>query len=112
MTWRTFLDAVIMAKVKRRPLLSPKVLLVPRQSYCGGTSGSRGSHCACASRSRNWTRARRLHAVGEGSPDVPGGDVSLADDLTAAFARLPPPLLPAHFWSHRSSRLLLQLTDP
>jgi hypothetical protein len=38
--------------------------------------------------------------------------VSLADDLTAAFARMPPPLLLAHFWPHRPSRLLLQLTDP
>jgi hypothetical protein len=32
---------------------------------------------ACASRLRNGTRARRLYAVGEGSPDAPGGDVSL-----------------------------------
>jgi hypothetical protein len=32
---------------------------------------------ACVSRSRNGTRARRLHAVGEGSPAAPGGDVSL-----------------------------------
>jgi hypothetical protein len=42
---------------------------------------------------------RRLHAVGEGSLVVLGGDMSLADDLTAASARLPPPLLPAHFWT-------------
>jgi hypothetical protein len=32
---------------------------------------------ACASRSRNGTRARRLHAVGEGSPATSGGDASL-----------------------------------
>jgi hypothetical protein len=32
---------------------------------------------ACASRSRNGTRARRLHAVGEGSPTASGGDTSL-----------------------------------
>jgi hypothetical protein len=32
---------------------------------------------ACAGRSRNGTRARRLHAVGEGSPAASGGDASL-----------------------------------
>jgi hypothetical protein len=32
---------------------------------------------ARASRSRNRARARRLHAVGEGSPVASGGDVSL-----------------------------------
>jgi hypothetical protein len=37
--------------------------------------------------------------VREGSLTAPGWDVSLADDVTAAPARLPPPLLPAHFWS-------------
>jgi hypothetical protein len=36
----------------------------------------------------------------------------LADDLTAASARLPPPLLPAHFWPYRPPRPLLRLTDP
>jgi hypothetical protein len=35
-----------------------------------------------------------------------------ADDLTAASARLPPPLLSAHFWPYRSSCLLPRLTDP
>jgi hypothetical protein len=35
-----------------------------------------------------------------------------ADDLTAASARLLPPLLPAHFWPYRPSRLLPQLADP
>jgi hypothetical protein len=35
-----------------------------------------------------------------------------ADDLTAASARLPPPLLLAHFWPYRPSRLLPRLTDP
>jgi hypothetical protein len=35
-----------------------------------------------------------------------------ADDLTAASARLPSPLLPAYFWRYRPSRLLLRLTDP
>jgi hypothetical protein len=33
------------------------------------------------------------------------------DDLTAASARLLPPLLPAHFWPSRPSRLLSRLTD-
>jgi hypothetical protein len=41
----------------------------------------RGSRCACASRSRNGTRARRLHTVGEGSLAVPGGGVSLLTTL-------------------------------
>jgi hypothetical protein len=35
-----------------------------------------------------------------------------ADDLTAASARLLPPLLPAHFWPFRPSRFLPRLTDP
>jgi hypothetical protein len=34
------------------------------------------------------------------------------DDLTIVSARLLPPLLPAHFWPYRLSRLLLRLTDP
>jgi hypothetical protein len=38
--------------------------------------------------------------------------VSLADNLTAASARLPPPFLPAHFWSYRPSRLFSWLIDP
>jgi hypothetical protein len=38
--------------------------------------------------------------------------VSLADNLTAASARLPLPLLPAHFWPYRPSRLLPRLTGP
>jgi hypothetical protein len=35
-----------------------------------------------------------------------------AGDLTAASARLLPPLLPVHFWPYQPSRLLPQLTDP
>jgi hypothetical protein len=35
-----------------------------------------------------------------GSLAAPGWDVSLADDVTAAPARLPPSLLPAHFRPH------------
>jgi hypothetical protein len=77
MTWRTFFDAVIMAKAKRRPFLLPQVPPVPPQSECDGTSGSRGSRCACASRSRNGRFAlsfvsrggfgRRIERVSPGS---------------------------------------------
>jgi hypothetical protein len=109
MTWRTFFDAVIMVEVKRSLLRPPKV---PPVLLCDGTSGSRGSRCTCASRLRNGTRARHLHTMGEGSLAVPGGDVSLADDLTTASTRLPLPLLSAHFWPYRPSRLLPWLTDP
>jgi hypothetical protein len=35
-----------------------------------------------------------------------------ADDLTAASARLLPPLLPVHFWPYQLSCLLPRLTDP
>jgi hypothetical protein len=35
-----------------------------------------------------------------------------ADDLTAASVHLLSPLLSAHFWPYRSSRLLQRLTDP
>jgi hypothetical protein len=41
---------------------------------------------ACVSRSRNGTRARCLHAVGEGSPAASGGDAS----LQAILLLLPP----------------------
>jgi hypothetical protein len=95
MTWRTFFDAVIMAKAKRRLLLPGAACPVVELMH--GASGPRGGRCACASRSRNGSRARRLHAVREGSLTAPGWDVSLADDVTATPARLPPPLLLAHF---------------
>jgi hypothetical protein len=49
---------------------------------------------------------------GSGSSHRPRRGRELADDLTAAFARLPPPLLPAHFWPYRPSRFLPRLTDP
>jgi hypothetical protein len=100
MMWRTFFDAVIMAKAKRRSLLLPEAPPVPPRNQCDRASGSRGGRCACASPSRNGTRVRRLHTVREGSLAAPGWDVSLADDVTAAPASLPPPLLPAHFWPH------------
>ena len=35
-----------------------------------------------------------------------------AGDLTAASARLLPPLLLVHFWPYQPSRLLPRLTDP
>jgi hypothetical protein len=35
-----------------------------------------------------------------------------AGDLTAASARLLPPLLPVHFWPYQPPRLLLRMTDP
>ena len=50
MTQRTFFDAVIMAKAKRRPLLLPEVPPVPPRSKCDGACGLRGGRCACASR--------------------------------------------------------------
>jgi hypothetical protein len=49
---------------------------------------------------------------GRGFSRCPRRGRELADDLTAASARLPPPLLPAHFWPYRPSRLLPRLTDP
>jgi hypothetical protein len=49
---------------------------------------------------------------GRGSSRYPRRGRELADDLTAASARLPPPLLPAHFWPYRPSHPLPRLTDP
>jgi hypothetical protein len=49
---------------------------------------------------------------GKGLSRCPRRGRELADDLTASSARLPPPLLPAHFWPYRPSRLLPRLTDP
>jgi hypothetical protein len=64
-----------MPEVKRRPLRLPKVsLALPRVNATGRVVHGA---VACASRSRNGTRARRLHVVGEGSPAALGGDVSL-----------------------------------
>ena len=53
MTGRTFIDAVIMAKAKRRSLPLPEAPPFSARSYCDGACGSRGGRCACASRSRN-----------------------------------------------------------
>jgi hypothetical protein len=49
---------------------------------------------------------------GSGLSCYPRRGCEPVDDLTAASARLPPPLLPAHFWPYRPSRLLPRLTDP
>src|SRR5688572_5460872 len=49
---------------------------------------------------------------GRGLSRCPRRGHERADDLTAASARLPPPLLPAHFWPYRPSRLLPRRTDP
>jgi hypothetical protein len=49
---------------------------------------------------------------GRGFSRCPRRGRELADDLTAASARLAPPLLSAHFWSYRPSRLFSRLTDP
>jgi hypothetical protein len=49
---------------------------------------------------------------GRGFSRCPRRGHELVDDLTAAFARLPPALLPAHFWPYRPSRLLPWLIDP
>ena len=57
-----------------------------------------GATVARARRSRNGSRARCLHAVREGSLAAPGWDVSLAVDVPAAPARLPPSSLPALLW--------------
>jgi hypothetical protein len=51
-------------------------------------------------------------AVGVGPFAFPRRGRELADDSTAASARLPPPLLPAHFWLYPPSRPLPRLTGP
>jgi hypothetical protein len=92
--WHTFFDVVIMAEVKRHPLLLPKCRLPCREVNVtgrdtGASSSHRGRGLSCCSR-----RGREP-----------------ADDLTAASARLLPPLLPTYFWPYRPSRLLPRLTD-
>jgi hypothetical protein len=108
--WRTFFDAVIMAEVKTSPASPAKGVaclaakLMRRDGWfagqplrkpfegrnMGASSSRRGRGLSCCSR-----RGREP-----------------ADDLTAASVRLLPPLLPAHFWPCRPSRLLPRLTDP
>jgi hypothetical protein len=48
---------------------------------------------------------------GRGFSRCPRRGRELADNLTAASARLPPPLPLAHFWPYRPLRLLPRLTD-
>jgi hypothetical protein len=62
------------------------------------------------SKERN-TGASSSHC-GRGLSCCPRRGREPADNLTAASAHLLPPLLSAHFWPYRSSRLLPWLTDP
>jgi hypothetical protein len=48
---------------------------------------------------------------GRGLPGCSRRGREPADDMTAASARLLPPLLPVHFWPYQLSRLLPRLTD-
>jgi hypothetical protein len=110
--WRTFFDAVIMMETKRRPLRLPEVSLVLPGSSCDGTGDSQGVCCACASRSRNGTRVRRLLCCGRGLPCRFRRGCEPVGDLTAAFARLLLQLLLARLWSYQPSCLSPRLTDP
>jgi hypothetical protein len=112
MTWHTFFDAVIMAEVKPRSLSPAKGAACPatelmrqdewfaRQPLCVRESFEERNTGASSSRR------------GRGLSCCPRRGREPAGDLTAASARLPPPLLPAHFWPYRPSRLLPRLTDP
>jgi hypothetical protein len=100
MTWRTFFDAVIMAKAKRRslplPEAPPAVELMRRGEWFAG----RPLHVREPFEERNTgTPSSRCERGFSHCPRM-GRNVSLADDVTAAPARLPTPLLPAHFWPH------------
>jgi hypothetical protein len=110
MVWHTFFDAVIMAEVKQHPLRLPKVSLALPRSYCDGTGDSRGGRVREPFEERNTgaSSSRR----GRGLPCCSRRGREPADDLTAASARLLPPLLPVHFWPYQLSRLLSRLTDP
>jgi hypothetical protein len=59
-----------------------------------------------------WNTDASSSRRGRGLSRCPRRGRELADDLTAASAHLPPPLLSAHFWPYRPSRLLPRLTDP
>jgi hypothetical protein len=111
MTWRTFFDAVIMAEVKRRLLRLPKVSHVLPQIYATGRV-VHGAVVACARAVRGTERGRVIFRCGRRSFRYPRRGRELADDSTAASARLPPPLLSAHFWPYRLSRPLSRLTGP
>jgi hypothetical protein len=108
--WRTFFDAAIMAEVKRSPaspakgVACPAAKLMRRDGWFAGWSlrePFEGLNTGASSSRR-----------GRGLPCCSRRGREPADDLTAASARLLPPLLSAHFWPYRPSRLLPRLTDP
>jgi hypothetical protein len=79
----------------------------------------KGVACPAAKLMRRdgWFTGRSLREPFEGrnmgaSSSRRGRGREPADDLTAASARLLPPLLSAQFWPYRPSRLLPRLTDP
>ena len=106
--WRTFFDVVIMAEVKRRPLRLPKVAC-PAAELMRQDEWFAGQPLCEPFEGRNTgvLSSRR----GRGLPSCPRRGREPAYDLTAASARLPPPLLLAHFWPYRPSHLFLRLTD-
>jgi hypothetical protein len=69
-------------------------------------SPARGAACPAAELMRRgeWLAGRPLRVCEPFEEQNTGAlslrRESLADDVTAAPARLPPPLLPAHFWLH------------
>jgi hypothetical protein len=98
-----FFDAVIMAEVKRRLPKVPHVLpqsLMRRDEWFAGLP-------LCVREpfeERNTGASSSLR--GRGLSRCPRRGREPADDVTAASARLPPPLLSTHFWPYRPSRLL------
>jgi hypothetical protein len=109
MTWRTFFDAIIMAEVKLSPAKGaacPAAELTRQDEWFAGQP-------LCVrepfeERNTGASSSRR----GRGLSRRPRRGCEPADDLTAASARLLPPLLPAHFWPYRPSLLLPRLIDP
>jgi hypothetical protein len=110
MAWHTFFDAVIMAEVKRRPLRLPKASLALPRSQCDGTGGSQGGRVREPFEERNTVASSSRR--GRGLPCCFRRGREPAGNLTAASARLPPPLLSVHFWPYQPSCLLPRLTDP
>jgi hypothetical protein len=111
MTWHTFFDAVIMAEVKRHLLRCQRCRL-----SCRRVNATRrvvhGAAIARARAVRGTEHGRVVFRRGRRSFRYPRRGRELADDSTAASARLPPPSLLAHFWPYQPSRPLLRLTDP
>jgi hypothetical protein len=108
--WRTFFDAVIIAEVKRSPASPAKGVACPAAKLMrrDGWFAGQPLHEPFEGRNTGALSSRR----GRGLPCCSRRGCEPADDLTAASARLPPPLLLAHFWPYRPSRLLPRLTDP